>query len=460
VMEEFAQFLPRAQKFIDFVNNSSSPFHCVDSVVKILQEHGFHHLSEADVWASLKPNGKYYFTRNQGTIVAFCIGGKYQPGNGFNIIGAHTDSPNLKVKPNSAVQSQGFLQVGVECYGGGLWTTWFDRDLTLAGRVVVKRGDKFKSELVKVDRPLLRIPTLAIHLHPEQGTKLEINKQSNLLPVIATSVKSQLGINDPEPHNKAHHPLLLKILADELKCSIDDISDFDISVVDSQPAVIGGAFREFIFSPRLDNQIMSFCALMGLVEATDNETVLNCEKNILMAALFDHEEVGSQSDHGAASPIIMESIKRITRNAELIDPALRKSFVMSADMAHACHPNYSDKHDPNHRPLLHKGVVIKRNCNQRYATSASTAFHILELAKRNNIPVQDFVVRNDGPCGTTIGPIISGNTGIRTIDVGNPQLSMHSIREMCGTADITHAISLMKTFYEQFTLLDEQFIVD
>jgi len=229
--------------------------------------------------------------------------------------------------------------------------------------------------------------------------------------------------------------------------------------VDTQKATIGGAFNEWIFSPRLDNLNMSFCALTALIEASKDHSIAD-EKNIVGIALFDHEEVGSESAHGAASPIVNELVKRVTRSEELVEIALRKSFLISADMAHGVHPNYREKHDPNHKPSIHGGVVIKQNCNQRYATNSASALPLREIAKRHNIPIQDFVTRNDSPCGTTIGPIISAHTGIRTVDVGNPQLSMHSIRETCGVADLTHAITLFKAFFLEFTALDEQIKVD
>jgi len=199
---------------------------------------------------------------------------------------------------------------------------------------------------------------------------------------------------------------------------------------------------------------------MGLLEALKNDKVLSEEKNVWAIGLFDHEEVGSQSDHGAASPLVNDLVRRVTTSADLFERAIRRSFVVSADMAHAVHPNYAGKHDPLHKPQIHKGTVIKTNVNQRYATSGVTATVLREIAKRNSIPVQDFSAKNDSPCGTTIGPIISGNTGIRTVDIGNPQLSMHSIREMCGTSDVTHAINLLKSFFCDFTTLDEQFEVD
>lgn len=450
--EEWERYAPNAQKFLHFVNAAPTPFHAVATASKLLDEGGFLKISENEQW-NLQPNGKYYYTRNQSTLVAFCVGGQYKPGNGFNIVGTHTDSPSLRLKPNYVVKKEGYLQVEIEPYGGGLWTTWFDRDLTIAGRVVVKKGSNFESQLIHVDRPIMRIPTLAIHLDRESGNKLEFNKQTQLVPILST-IKSTLD------EGTSNGTVIGDLLSQELKCDVNDIRDFELCVCDTQKAVIGGLHNEFIFSPRLDNLMMSFCGLMGLIEASKDVQGLEKESNVLSIVLFDHEEVGSESAHGAASPIVNELVKRITNSSQLIEIAIRKSFLVSADMAHAVHPNYDSKHDPNHKPQFHKGVVIKQNVNQRYATNSITSFLLKEIAARNNIPLQSFVVRNDSLCGSTIGPIISSHTGIRTIDIGNPQLSMHSIREMCGTADVTHAINLLRSFYLQFSSLDTTLKVD
>eukprot|EP01116_Phalansterium_solitarium_P022291 TRINITY_DN7305_c0_g1_i1.p1 TRINITY_DN7305_c0_g1~~TRINITY_DN7305_c0_g1_i1.p1 ORF type:complete len:337 (+),score=159.96 TRINITY_DN7305_c0_g1_i1:421-1431(+) len=329
-------------------------------------------------------------------------------------------------------------------------------DLTVAGRVIVQKGDgQFDTRLVHIDRPILRIPTLAVHLDRDSGTEFKINKQTHLLPVIATALKSSLGSDGPkEP------PVLLQLLAKELGVSPADIRDFELCLADTQKSVVGGVFNEFIFSPRLDNLGMSFAGLMGLLAAVGDSAKFAAEKNVLSVALFDHEEVGSESAHGAASPIVTELIRRVTGDLQLYDLAVRRSFFVSADMAHALHPNYSEKHEPYHQPQMHKGVVIKQNSNQRYATTPATAFILKELGRRYNIPLQEFVVRNDSACGSTIGPIVSGNTGLRTVDIGNPQLSMHSIREMMGVTDVTHAINLLTTFFQDFSTLDEQLTVD
>lgn len=442
----------RAAKFLEFVNEARSPFHAVDQAAGILSRAGFTRISEKEAW-NLKPNNSYFFTRNQSSIVAFSIGGKFHPSHGYTVVGAHTDSPNLKVKPISRAGAHGYLQVGVEPYGGGLWHTWFDRDLALAGRVYIRRGESLVSQLVSIKRPLLRIPTLAIHLDREVNDALKFNKQEHFLPVLATAVEGELNQKSGQ-----HHSVLLECLAEELKCSPGDITTFDLSVCDNAVGTLGGARNEFIFSARLDNLMMSFCSLSGLVESLPS---LEGETGVRMVFLFDHEEIGSQSAYGADSTLASEAIARISTafggSSEDLQVAYRRSFVISADMAHGVHPNYSGKHEENHRPSLGKGPVLKWNANQRYATTAETGAVILELGRRNNIPVQQFLVRNDSACGTTIGPMLSAKTGIRTVDIGNPQLSMHSIREMAHVADVDYAVELLSSFFTQFPSLDATF---
>ena len=464
-----------AEELVDYLNKSWTSFHATDTSARMLTEAGYTKLSERDEW-DLKPGGKYFFTRNMSSIVAFAVGEKYVPGNGFNIIGAHTDSPCPKLKPVSAVSKGGFLGVGVQTYGGGLWHTWFDRDLSVAGRVLLRRGKnngRTTHELVQVDRPIIRIPTLAIHLDREINTSgFKPNTETHLAPLLSTAIKGELNQEtvkeDGKDKNKEekkpnHHPLLLAVLAEELNCDPHEIVDFELEVCDTQPSVIGGAAREFIYSGRLDNLASSFCALKALLDAGGGGSLEN-ETGVRMIALFDNEEVGSDSTAGAGGTVVADAVHR-TINAlcgdkkgeGLAERTARNSFLVSADMAHALHPNYMDKHDQNHQPKMHKGVVVKHNANQRYATTAVTATLFRECAAAENIPTQDFVVRNDMGCGSTIGPILSTNLGIRTVDVGVPQLSMHSIREMCGTEDIDICAKHFTAFFDHFAEIDAQF---
>eukprot|EP01129_Flabellula_baltica_P015678 TRINITY_DN8072_c0_g1_i1.p1 TRINITY_DN8072_c0_g1~~TRINITY_DN8072_c0_g1_i1.p1 ORF type:complete len:454 (-),score=84.31 TRINITY_DN8072_c0_g1_i1:14-1375(-) len=444
-----------AQGFLNFVNEARSEFHAVAEARQLLLENDFTEIFEREL-LQVVPGGKYFFTRNESTLVAFSVGNQYKSGNGFNIIAAHTDSPNFKLKPVTNITKNGFVQIGVQTYGGGLWHTWFDRDLTLAGRVIVKSGDKFESRLVNVKRPIMRIPTLAIHLDRTVNESLKFNNEENLLPIIATTIKSQLGSSDDR-----HSPVLLELLSSELGVNPEDIQTFDLSVCDAQDAVIGGVHNEFIFSARLDNLMSSYCAIKSLIESSTEES-LQAETNCRMAVLYDHEEVGSSSAYGAFSSVTRDALNRVVETF-LEDPkmfntvfsqTMRNSFLISADMAHGLHPNYASKHESNHKPSIHGGIVIKINANQRYATTSETAFIVEAICNQNDIPVQQFVVRNDSPCGSTIGPIVSSKLGIRTVDIGCPQLSMHSIREMCGVDDVEHYLNFMSSFFINFADVD------
>lgn len=382
----------------------------------------------------------------------------------------------------------GYLEVGVQTYGGGLWHTWFDRDLTIAGRVIIREEKdgsvSYLHRLVKIDEPIMRIPTLAIHLDRGVNDGFKVNTHTHLVPVLATSIKAELNKSITEnssvgsgiqtggkkscektnTDNLKHHSLLLKLLATRLGCEPDDICDFELQACDTQPSIVAGAMKEFVFSGRLDNLCMSFCSLKALIDATSSDSSLEDETGVRMVALFDHEEVGSDSAQGAGSPAMLDALSRVTNSftadSKLIPKAIQKSYLVSADMAHALHPNYMDKHEENHQPKLHGGLVIKHNANQRYATNAVTSFIFREIAAKHDLPVQDFVVRNDMPCGSTIGPILASGVGIRTVDVGGPQLSMHSIREMCAVDDVEHSYKHFKAYFQEFSDLDAKITVD
>jgi len=402
--------------------------------------------------------------------VAFAIGGQFKPGHGgLKIIGAHTDSPDLRLKPISKREKNGFLQCGVQTYGGLLAYTWFDRDLTVCGRVIVKTSTGFESRLVEVKRPILRIPSLAIHLNREVSEKgFKINNENHLNTILSTSIEESLNESSDESDNKIfkgqHHSLLLEVLAKELNVDMDDIFDFELSVVDTQDATLGGIREEFIFSPRLDNLMSCFTAMEGFEESMGS---LPQDQDIRCLVFFDHEEIGSRSSHGADSVTLSQTVNRLARAMadentpdDVTDMTISKSFIISADMAHALHPNYADKHETTSQVAFHAGPTIKVHCNQRYATNAVTGFLFKTLAERNKIPYQYFVVRQDTGCGSTIGSICAANTGIRTVDIGIPQLSMHSIREMCGIVDVQYTANLFKHFFEQFRELDDQLKVD
>ncbi|OCL05422.1 peptidase M18, aminopeptidase I [Glonium stellatum] len=503
--------LKSAEDFLSFVNASPTPFHAVKSAKLRLESAGFKQIKERDSWSSsLHPAGKYYLTRNGSSIVAFAIGQKWKPGNPISMIGAHTDSPCLRIKPVSKRQSDGFIQVGVETYGGGLWHTWFDRDLSIAGRAMVKTKDgAIEQRLVKVDRPILRVPTLAIHL--ERQENFQFNKETQLFPIAGlvsaelnreggTAKESKDNIEgekeDGQPFEPLqtptdrHHPYIVQIIAEEAGVEPSEIMDFEIVLYDTQKSVIGGLNNELIFSARLDNLMMSFCGVEGLISSVSSPSALDNDSTIRLIALFDHEEIGSQTAQGADSNLLPSVIRRLSvlSSSEsesdksydkcesdvstAYEQTLSTSFLISADMAHSVHPNYPAKAESVHRPEMNKGPVIKINANARYATNSPGIVLLQEAARRakkassstsssaHGIPLQLFVVRNDSSCGSTIGPMLSAAMGTRTLDLGNPQLSMHSIRETGGAHDVEYAINLFESFFENFGELEAKILVD
>ncbi|KAI6365376.1 hypothetical protein MCOR25_005389 [Pyricularia grisea] len=496
-----------AHEFLDFVNASPTPYHAVATSASLLEKAGFELIKERDNWShSLRPGGKYYLTRNGSSIVAFAIGAKWRPGNPFAMVGAHTDSPCLRIKPVSRKTNSGFLQVGVETYGGGLWHTWFDRDLSIAGRALVRDGEgRFAQRLVKVDRPILRIPTLAIHLN--RASEFNPNKETELFPIAglvaaelnrtgasAASSSKDDGSADAAKEGdyqplkamtERHHPYIVDIVAEHVGVAVDDVVDFELVLYDTQKSCLGGLNDEFIYSARLDNLNMTFCSVMGLIESVKSQESLDSDSCIRLISCFDHEEIGSTSSQGADSNLLPAVMRRLcavpasrfddassdksyhkvegeddSTTATAFEQSLATSFLISADMAHSVHPNYAQKYESNHSPEMNKGTVIKVNANQRYATNSPGIVLLQESAKLAAVPLQLFVVRNDSPCGSTIGPMLSAKTGIRTLDLGNPQLSMHSIRETGGSYDVEHSIRLFEAFLSNYSKLEPKILVD
>ncbi|KAI9000915.1 aspartyl aminopeptidase [Trametes punicea] len=450
-----------AHKLLDFVNASPTPFHAVQVASARLERAGFQKIREQDDWdKDLKAGGKYYLTRNQSALLAFTLPQKWQPGAGVSIVATHVDSPNLRVRPISKRSKAGYLQVGVETYGSGSWHSWFDRDLSLAGRVVItdKSGD-FHAKIIRIDRPILRIPSLAIHLDRGSADNFRFNAETEFVPIVGI-IESNLnslssGTKAEEPSKNAssiqdnHHPALLALLADHLSVAPESIHDFELHLYDTQPSVLGGLNNEFVFSPRMDNQFSSFAAVEAIATFALSSSFNVLEGNVNCIALFNHEEIGSVSTSGAESSLIPFLLQRLSPSPAAYAQSVARSFLISADMTHAVHPNYTGKYEDNHTPLINGGVTIKTNAKQRYATDSLGSFVVKKLIERKGGKVQEYEVRNDMVCGSTVGPMLS-KLGIRTVDVGCPMLSMHSIRETAGSHDVQAAIDLFISFFEGF----------
>ena len=397
---------------VRFLNASPSPYHAVEEVARRLTEGGFVRLHERSPWAVV-PGGKYFTTRSGTAVIAFTVGGAYVPGGGFSVAAAHTDSPCLRVKPVSTKKSAGLLQVGVETYGGGIWATWLDRDLTVAGRVLLAEEagaqgappPPVTAALVRIPRPILRLPSLAIHLQRDvNDAGMKLNAENHLAPILCTVAKAELegaasttGAVGTGGAEARHHGALVRALAKELGVAPGTIRDFDLLLADVQPACLGGLHEEFVFSGRLDNLCMTHAVFSGLLAAGDAS--LATDPNIRVAAAFDHEEVGSSSVPGAGGTFLEDTLRRLCPDSTAFAIGMRKSMLVSADMAHAVHPNYSGLHEENHRPAMNGGLVIKANANQRYATNASSALLFRQLAGLAGTPVQNFCVVRLGSGG-------------------------------------------------------------
>jgi aspartyl aminopeptidase len=422
-----------------YIDRSPTPYHAVVETVRRLEAVGFSEASEEEVW-ELPPAACRYVVRQQGSVIAFQVGAVSPADAGFRIVGAHTDSPNLRLKPRADRTAHGYRQLAVEPYGGLLLHTWLDRDLSLAGRVTLRTGAGTRTELLDFGRPLLRIPNLAIHLQRElRSDGLKLDPQTHALPI--------LGLEDA--------PDLAELVAAELRAQgrgpaeARDVLAFDLMTCDVQPAAVVGARGELVSAPRLDNLASCHAAVCALTASVGAPA----PPFTRAIALYDHEEVGSRTAQGAGGPLLLDVLERAVAGFKGGEPqglqrALARSFLISADMAHAVHPNYADKHDAGHRPVVGRGPVIKVNAGQAYASDAETAGSFAALCARVGAPPQHFASRSDLVCGSTIGPISAARVGIRTVDVGNPMLAMHSCRELCGSADVEPMIRVLRAFFE------------
>ncbi|WP_456385501.1 M18 family aminopeptidase [Desulfolithobacter sp.] len=414
---------------LSFLAVSPTSFHATANLAAMLQKADFKELVESDPWTDLKP-GSYFIRRNHSSLLALVLTGENPAGTGFRMVGCHTDSPGLKLKPAALHTGHGFVRTGVEVYGGPLLATWFDRDLSLAGRVVWQDSDGFlHTSLVNFSSAVATIPSLAIHLDREANKNKTINRQNDLVPVLMLEQERQTPLRDIlTAQLTRQHPGLKPAT----------VLDFDLFLADRQPPAKIGLEEEFIASARLDNLLSCHSAVRALAD-----TVPECNT---MVILHDHEEVGSMTRAGAQGSFFSSILERIIPEPGQRQAALKRSFFISSDNAHGVHPNFADKHDPHHLPRINKGLVLKSNAAQRYATDAASAAFFRALCGMTDVPVQEFVMRSDMACGSTIGPLTSAALGVATVDVGVAQLAMHSIRELAGVRDVWYLYQVMCSF--------------
>ena len=428
----------QVQALLNFIDASPSPWHAVKQVEAHLEAFQFIKLDETSAW-DLQPGGRYYVVRDDSSIVIFVQGQKPLVETGFKLVGAHTDSPGLRIKPNAASGIDGLLRLGVEVYGGPILATFADRDLSLAGRITYKDdSNAITSTLLKFDQTLLRLPNLAIHMNRgvnDDGLKLH---KQNELPLILSALAQ-----DCLP--QAYFSQLLQEQAD---CEIERILSWDLAVYDTQKGAFWGAEQEFYADSQLDNLASCHATLQALLDETilDNEGTLVC-------AFFDHEEIGSESNKGADGSFLTDVLQRIAlatvQDKDDYARALAKSYMISADMAHAYQPSFPLAYDPDHKVIVNKGPVIKVNVNNRYSTESLSQALFIDWCEQAEVPYQKYSHRSDLGCGSTIGPITSARLGIRSIDVGNPLWAMHSIRESAGVLDHSYMIKVLKQFFRR-----------
>ncbi len=411
---------------LEFIENSPTAFHAVDSAAKILDEAGFTRLNECDAW-NLVRGGKYYVTRNLSSIVAFVIPETFT--ETFMITASHTDSPTFKLKTEYESEAFGkYIKFNVEGYGGMINSSWLDRPLSIAGRVIVKEDGKFTAKLVKIDRDLVLIPNVAVHQNRTINSGFVYNAASDLMPLF--SAKDGKGG-------------LKKIIAEEIGCAEDAITVSDLYLYNRTPAAIWGADNEFYSCPRIDNLQCAYTTLMGFVNAADE-----C-KSLAVYSAFDNEETGSSTKQGANSQFMFDTLSRICETFGLdLRRVLASSFMVSADNGHAKHPNHPELSDGQNAPHMNEGVVIKSNASQKYTTDALSAAMFSEICRRADVPVQLFANRSDMGGGSTLGSISNTNVALNTIDIGLAQLAMHSSYETGGCADTLYMIRAITQFYK------------
>ena len=424
-----------ALELIDFLYDSPTAYHSVKTIKETLDSNGFNEVKENEKW-NLKENGKYYVIKNDSALIAFVIGNDDIEENGFKLIGAHTDAPGFRIKANPEMVSEGtYLKLNTEVYGGPILYTWFDRPLGIAGKVTLKGDSPLKPEvrLVNINKPILIIPSLAIHMKRDVNEGFAVNKQKDTLPLLSL-------IN--EKFEKENY--LVKLLASELKVNEEDILGFDLGLHEIEKGAIIGLNEELISAGRLDDMWMVFTGIKALINSKET-------KSTKVMVCIDNEEIGSLTAQGANSALLLNILERITlslgKDREGLHRALSNSLMISADLAHAVHPNAGEKHDPTNRPVLGQGPVLKTAASGSYSTDSYNAAIFEGLCKSANVPYQKFYNRSDVRGGTTIGPITSSLLTIPVMDMGAPLLSMHSIRELASVKDNEYTIKLFTEFY-------------
>ncbi len=425
-----------ANKLLEFIYNSPTPFHVVKNVKEVLIKNHYQELKLEENWNNISLKSKYFVTYNHSCIFAFTTGENIPSVSGIKMISAHSDSPGFKIKPDPEITVEDkLLKLNTEVYGGPILSTWFDRPLSIAGRVILKSENPLNPvvKLVNIKRPLLTIPNLAIHLNRDVNKGIALSKQKDMLPL--------LGNIDNQINYKGY---LNNIISKELDVDLNQIIDYDLSLYAFEKGCLLGHNEELISSPKLDDLAMVHAGLTALTNA-DN-------KSFNMLCVFDNEEVGSKTKQGAGSPVLKNIIKRICNalglSMEEYFQMIYKSFMISADMAHSIHPNYVEKHDPSLHPVLNSGPVIKYNSNQKYTSDADSGSVFELLCQQANVPYQKFVNHSDMAGGSTLGNISTGQLDIRSVDMGNPMLAMHSLRELCGVDDHYYASEVFKAFYD------------
>lgn len=423
------EMLKLAHELNSFIDSSVTAAHCAYEAEQRLLKNGFKRLYETDEW-KLKKGDKFYVFRHESALIAGVCGKKEPKDSGFRIVGSHTDSPAFKLKPKAAFVKEGYIQLSTEVYGGPIFASWLDRELSLAGKVVVKKGKSYDIMLVDLEKPVLVIPQLAIHYNREVNEAFKLNPQENMVPVMALTEKP---VSDE---------YIRDIIAAKLKIKAADIVNYDLELYAYQKGEIIGFNEDFVMNRGLDNKTMVHASLQALLEAKPSDSTM-------IIALYDNEEVGSSTTNGGKSSFTEHVLERLTGfKREDYVRAISLSYYISADGAHAIHPNYSGKFDSLNKVYLNKGPVIKINANTSYATTIESSAVFEMICRDKKIPYQKFVNRADMRGGGTIGSMISSNLGIRTVDVGNTMLAMHSARETAGVEDHYWMKEAMKGFLE------------